>query len=492
MVEVEFVSSQLLEKKEVPKKSEPSNYSGSSSRERMIYYIHIGIQWLKKLCLRFFCRPAQKGMLEQLTDYYADNGILSTSFSCEFRNSCKGDCKSFTGPKSSFVSSGYADHKLPRLLFLSLDSGSGNADAASRMPKAVQRGEEVERDVHTLNKSRHWYRTHELAWYVLKQFSPDLKIGEAKGYFAHANSAKCSMNKAGSKKADRILFNNCRRYLRPELGLLKPEILITQGKEAKEAILEINGGASKVFDDYSRIITLCGRSVFWLHTYHPSNYGKFNQQRNPDHISGRATGWEYYAEAIYKFISGYPSSDLTDNQVIQRRPEHKPTMPDPNRTEPERKPKRRDPTPTHSSDEPKYMPTMKRALEMMGAVRPDQFSWVAKQGDTHVITIEVDHKVQDRNLYDPKEGTFYKNVPPLRRDIGHHPNTIRHAQQLLDAVLETSRDDKDCKVLLVKGTKSGTTRGGTRAAIEGNYWKVKHVQGTVADGFDFLIFRQST
>ena len=36
-----------------------------------------------------------------------------------------------------------------------------------------------------------------------------------------------------------------------------------------------------------------GRKVFWLHTYHPSNWGKFNKQRH---------FWGKYSSMIYEFI----------------------------------------------------------------------------------------------------------------------------------------------------------------------------------------------
>ena len=86
-------------------------------------------------------------MLRELANYYAENGILSTDFTCKFRENCQGDCEAFTGPKSAFVSSGYADNELPRLLFLSLDSGSGDPVAENRLPAAVQKHEEWDRAI---------------------------------------------------------------------------------------------------------------------------------------------------------------------------------------------------------------------------------------------------------------------------------------------------------------------------------------------------------
>ena len=242
-------------------------------------------------------------MLRELEDYYRRNGILSTAFTCDFRHDCKGDCDSFTGPKSAFVSSGYADNELPRLLFLSLDSGSGDPIAENRLPTSVRHHEEFERDFESLHKHKHWYRTHELAWYILRRFNPRLKIGEARRFFAHANSAKCCMNRKQRKKADKKLFENCRRYLGGELTILDPDILVTQGNEAKFAVLSLLTRTLDRIDDFASIITLHNKKVFWLHTWHPNNWGKFNPQRNFDETRNVAAGWEFYSTEIERFIS---------------------------------------------------------------------------------------------------------------------------------------------------------------------------------------------
>ncbi|WP_462137730.1 uracil-DNA glycosylase family protein [Candidatus Mycalebacterium sp.] len=236
-------------------------------------------------------------MLRKLENYYKENGILSTSFTCEYKGDCKGDCKTFTGPKSAFVSSGYEKGKLPRLLFLSLDSGKGSKDSKERLPSAIRKKEESDRDVLKLHKSKHWYRTHELAWYILKEFKPEIKVEDTKRFFAHANSAKCCMNKPQKKLAAKRLFKNCRRYLKEELDILSPQILVTQGNEAKEAILPLVGTTGKTIDEFASIVVLSDRTTFWLHTYHPSNYGSFNKQRNG------GCGWEVYSKKIHEFIT---------------------------------------------------------------------------------------------------------------------------------------------------------------------------------------------
>ena len=163
-------------------------------------------------------------MLNELEHFYQSKGILSTNFTCPHKGQCSLGCEAFTGPKSAFVSTGYEkSNGMPRLLFLSLDSGSGEQNDLDRLPIAVRQQNEVDRDTLTLHKHKHWYRTHELAWYILSRFNPILAVEDAKHYFAHANSAKCCMNKKQRKQADKILFKHCREYLGKELAILNPK-----------------------------------------------------------------------------------------------------------------------------------------------------------------------------------------------------------------------------------------------------------------------------
>ena len=110
------------------------------------------------------------------------------------------------------------------------------------------------------------------------------------------------MNNEGRKKAPKHLFRNCKRYLSGELKVLDPDILVTQGDEAKDAIQAIHKGIVKRIDKFASIITINGKQVFWLHSYHPGAYAKFNEQRNCDRTIGVAVGWEVYASKIHDFV----------------------------------------------------------------------------------------------------------------------------------------------------------------------------------------------
>ena len=242
-------------------------------------------------------------MFQRLARYYEDKGILSTSFACPHKKQCSAGSPDFTGPKSAFVSTGYENKSsgLPRLLFLSLDSGDGDKDDRKRLPEALRQQEEIERDVLALPKHKHWYRTHELAWYIFKRFDPFIRVEDAKRYFAHANSAKCCMNKPGRRQADRVLFRNCREYLLGELEILRPDIIVTQGAEAKKAVGSFYKPIERI-DEYASKILMDSREVFWLHTYHPASWGAFNRQRNFDKTRNLALGWDKYSHMIYEFV----------------------------------------------------------------------------------------------------------------------------------------------------------------------------------------------
>jgi hypothetical protein len=259
-------------------------------------------------------------MLQKLRYYYEISGILSTSFSCIYKNECQGNCETFTGPKSAFVSSGYcSSNNIPKLLFLSLDSGSGNPVPKNRLPLSVQHQEEIDTNILALHKGKHWYLTHELAWYILRQFISDIKIEETNRYFAHANAAKCCQNKEEKKKADKILFKNCQCYLQGELQILNPDILVTQGNEAKFAIQHIKDSTEMIVDKFASIILLNGKQVYWLHTYHPNSRQFFREQRDYNKETKVAAGWKFYSEAIQNFIkyNNGPTSTAHQRHTIK-------------------------------------------------------------------------------------------------------------------------------------------------------------------------------
>ena len=239
-------------------------------------------------------------MLRKLNAFYDSHGISPVGFHCTSLSTCSADSPDFTEAKASFVGPSYEARQLPRLLFLSLDSGSAHCNPWQRTAEAVRR-QELATDVAALHKGKHWYRTHELALELLGQFKAGLTVADTRLYFAHVNSAKCCQNKPQKKQADRTLFENCRRFIPQELRLLSPDIIVTQGGPAKDAILKgfdvpqhdvrtVNGAHYET--GFIELEPETKRAL-WLHTYHPGNYGRFHPQRT--HC------WPLYSEEVGRF-----------------------------------------------------------------------------------------------------------------------------------------------------------------------------------------------
>jgi hypothetical protein len=238
-------------------------------------------------------------MLAELRRYYDSLGIGAERFACPRFPRCSEGAVQFTTAKEAFVGTEYERGAYPRLLFLSLDSGSADSNPTNRTLQAVRRHEMAER-VDLLPRGRHWYVTHEMTWVLLRSFVPGLTVETTSAYFAHVNSAKCCMNKAQRRQADDRLFDNCRSYIPGELAVLKPDVIVSQGTKAHSVIrsglttiLESRTVVNGVACDMA-IVSCGGKQVLWLPTHHPSGYGSFWPQRT--------ACWDAYARAVETFV----------------------------------------------------------------------------------------------------------------------------------------------------------------------------------------------
>ena len=250
-------------------------------------------------------------MIEKLKKYHVDNAISPLNFNCKYFSSCVSKAQNkgkFTKGHGIWVGTEYEKGKVPKLLFLSLDSGSAELDPNKRTMEAAMKWNQAWLPGKG-DKPRHWYRTQQFAWHMFNEynntfnttldignvdenydFKPLTEIHKVKPYYAAANSAKCCMNNESRSQADSILFENCREYILGELTILDPDILVTQGQYArmvaekmqikkilhKENISE----ASSKADDYHILQMNNGKTVVWIHHYHPNNYGFFKKNRD--------------------------------------------------------------------------------------------------------------------------------------------------------------------------------------------------------------------
>ena len=251
-------------------------------------------------------------MYKQLAGYYISKGISAIHFNCPYFRSCSRTApQTFTTAKESFVSSGYVEHTLPRIVFLSLDSGSAEKDPTLKTLESVRKWEEEMENIHMLPRNKHWYRTHELAYTILKIFKPDLRIDQARHYFAHVNSAKCCMNNPQRAQANQILFDNCREFIPGELKILDPDIIITQGRWAKLAL----DGA---FPELKKSDIIPGslpevkfklvndHPVIWIETYHP---------RHPSFHTVNRNNYPLYTKVTIDFINQKSSIKMDVNRI---------------------------------------------------------------------------------------------------------------------------------------------------------------------------------
>ena len=270
-------------------------------------------------------RKDAPSLIEKLTAYYEEKKILSTNFDCPHSARCRkgrndpspmkktredaanvcDTYDTFTPAKSALVGK-YYEHANPRLLFVSSDAGSAIyithsfASPQSRTPKSLQHHPKFQRD----KMNDHWRYTHEMARTILGTcgvIPRTAKFEDALDYFSHANTVKCSVNKRDKGEAPQRLFTKCRGYLRGEIDVLSPDIIITQGKRAK-------GGVESAFYTASewgvcQTIKFGKRKeVLWLPIHHPGDRrGNFFKESRDWGTDGRR--WVRFAQEVREFIS---------------------------------------------------------------------------------------------------------------------------------------------------------------------------------------------
>ena len=239
-------------------------------------------------------------MLTDLRTYYDKKAIGALSFDCTHVQQCAADSPRFTTAKEAYVGPQYETGTLPRVLFLSLDSGSAELEASARTLEANRMWMRAAAFA-SFPKGRHWYETHELAWAILRPFKPGLTIEEIGPYFAHTSSAKCCQNNPGSALASETLFRNCRAFIPDEIRILRPDILVTQGDYARDAVsgaFEVESqqvGAGDAGACRATILRLTPtQRTIWFHTYHPSAYGLYWREKN--------SCWPFFTDAAVEFL----------------------------------------------------------------------------------------------------------------------------------------------------------------------------------------------
>ena len=259
-------------------------------------------------------------MLEELKKYYIENGISANSFvknayRCKHYERCStrldgGKKIPFYEAKEAFISTRYELHKVPRLLVVSLDPKySSNPIYSSVYNTPAKRTLENVRNQEEFSSGdsyydwplkSHWRKTYDCLFVLLKRFlGYERDRREIRHYFAHTNSAKCH-DKPESDQASDELFFNCREYLPPEILILDPDVVITQGKFSYFSYMEkfITPDAFPLPERFRHLnkvhpIQINDHNALWIEMNHPCRHDDFYQKQD-------VINFNQYGELIYE------------------------------------------------------------------------------------------------------------------------------------------------------------------------------------------------
>lgn len=247
----------------------------------------------------------------KLNQYYEDVGIapitdipvtlgnrdaIFTAFRCPNKESCRDACQDAQGNvhflartegvtvSQYYREKNYKGHRIPRIVVVSLSapepdfSSAESAESTERKPLNPQ-----------------WRGTTTTVRSLLRAFielAPAEDFGDEstriiEQLFVHVRTAKCCSSAGGRNQEPDIVYQNCGPYLRKELRILKPDVIVTQGNHAHDqaeqhvfdAIVQQTAvrPVQDIPDSIARIVSLKGdgRRVYWLRSYFPTFLTKF-------------------------------------------------------------------------------------------------------------------------------------------------------------------------------------------------------------------------
>ena len=265
----------------------------------------------------------------QLNDYYKRLKIYPIGFDCKHKRFCKQFSNlEMTEAKMSMVGSQYG-RDFPRIAIISLDPPN-DKKGTFKLPE--NRATEYVTGYHEREDYRcgcdrpnaHWAMTQIIAKDMLVIFDYSAQRGSAvvlesysgrdienvSAYFAHVNVAKCCMNNEGKGQAAWQVHQKCgNAFLLKELGILLPEILVSQGKDANQMVGNLFGliGIEDLLPT-TETVQIGEKQILWLPMDHPSRHTAEIRQR-----------WPYYVMAInkWKAVNYNQPSDTVSRGVSQ-------------------------------------------------------------------------------------------------------------------------------------------------------------------------------
>ena len=247
----------------------------------------------------------------QLTEYYRRRDIHPEHFNCQHQDFCRTFAyqNDMTETKMSMVGSRYGG-KYPKIVVVSLDPPYGNQGVfvEPHQRTTVYITAKHEADNYDLNRPNpHWAMTQIIVKDLLCLFGYEARTGAAvvaesyagrpienvSSHFAHVNVAKCSMNNVGKGQANRKVHKTCgNSYLREELAILEPDILITQGNATNEIMTNLLAGRQFWESDPPAVrhVDLGKTATLWLLMRHPAR--QFAKIRKD---------WPFYVQSIQEW-----------------------------------------------------------------------------------------------------------------------------------------------------------------------------------------------
>ncbi len=181
-----------------------------------------------------------ESMLDQLDRYHQGHGISPVDFKCPNVQKCRSVCSQgqMATAEAPYVGPGYEEGILPRLLFVSSDTcqawymGHPEWVTLESIRKLT-----LEKGLGGRSPNTHWYQTFALAQSLLAPFAKDtLGLNDVVRFFAHTRSVRCKDGSIGTREGSDIMAINCRGFLKGEIEILQPDIIVTQGKRAKNSL----------------------------------------------------------------------------------------------------------------------------------------------------------------------------------------------------------------------------------------------------------------
>jgi hypothetical protein len=255
-----------------------------------------------------------ESMLARLDRYYHEQGISASDFKCKHLHACRSVCKpgemvslpeAYVGPKYE------AETPLPRLLFVSSDTNAASwRKEYSAVWGSLMDIREDKLDNHRRASAKaHWGQTLNLAGallapFALKRLSKGIDQDRIVEYIAHANSTRCKDSSIKEGEGNEKMYLNCRGYVKDEVVVMQPDIIVTQGVRARGALKDVFPVIQHIAmpgypDTFYQLVQLDeNHTAIMIVAKHPCARGKYGWKRGE-----KKSFMEWATKSVQEFIS---------------------------------------------------------------------------------------------------------------------------------------------------------------------------------------------